>query len=90
LNIGANVTRLNDEGVTKVQWRLEQVLSEHRISAYRLARESGLTPQAIHKIVHNQVRGLDFDTLERILDALERLTSKRLEVGDVLGVVRDG
>ena len=73
-----------------MQWRLEQVLSEHRISAYRLAKESGLTPQSVHKIVHNRVGGVDFGTLERILSALERLTGKRLEVGDVLEVVRDG
>lgn len=89
LTIRANVTSADDWGVIRVQWRLGQFLREHNITAYRLAKESGLTRQGVSRIVNNQVGGLDFGTLERILDALERLTGKRLEVGDVLGVTRD-
>lgn len=76
--------------MTTVKWKLKEYLEGQDLSVYQLWKATGLSKTGVYKIVNNQVKGLEFDALGRIISALEKMTGKRVEPNDVLEVVRHG
>ena len=73
-----------------MNWKIKQLLEQHNITPYRLWKESGLARQTIYTLAHDKGDRVDLGTLGTVLQSLERLTGKRVELADVLEVVRDG
>ena len=67
-----------------LQWKLEDLLERHEVSAYRLAKESGVGLTTIYRIKNNRTNTVQGQVLEAILQALLDLTGKRYGVGDLL------
>ncbi len=67
-----------------LQWKLEDLLERHDVSAYRLAKESGVGLTTIYRIKNNRTNTVQGQVLEGILQALFDLTGKRYGVGDLL------
>jgi DNA-binding Xre family transcriptional regulator len=67
-----------------LQWKLEDLLERHKVSAYRLAKESGVGLTTIYRIKNNRTNTVQGQVLEAILQALLVLTGKRYGVGDLL------
>ena len=66
------------------RWRLRQILEQHEITPYRFAEESGVSQTTIYKITTGELRTLNGQVLDRTMGALERLTGKRFEIGDIV------
>lgn len=67
-----------------LQWKLEDLLERHDVSAYRLAKESGVGLTTIYRIKNNRTNTVQGQVLEAILQALLVLTGKRHGIGDLL------
>ena len=72
-----------------MNWKIKQLLEQHKITPYRLWKESGLARQTVYTLAHDKGDRVDLGTLGTVLHSLERLTGKRIELTDVLEVVRD-
>ena len=72
-----------------MNWKIKQLLEQHNITPYRLWKESGLARQTVYTLAHDKGDRVDLGTLGTVLHCLERLTGKRVELTDVLEVVRD-
>ena len=59
--------------------RLSIILGEQRIRISELARMTGISQNALNKIYHNKTKGIDFDTLNKICNALGRNTQEIFE-----------
>ena len=73
-----------------MRWKLKGFLEAHKLSVRAVSRESGLSLTGVYKMARNEVKGLEFEALGRVIVALEKLTHKRVEPNDVLEVVRNG
>lgn len=77
----------------RVRWKLKQYLKDHQLTAYQLWKVSGLSRTGLYNLVTprglNRAAGVEFDTLGKLIGGLEKLTGKRVELSDVLEVVRD-
>ena len=73
-----------------MRWKLREYLDKHQLSVRAVWRESGLSLTGVYKMARNEVKGLEFDALGRVITALEKLTGQKVEPNDVLEVVRDG
>jgi putative transcriptional regulator len=49
---------------------LSRVMGEQRINMHRLARESGVSYSSLHALYHDQVKRVDFATLDKLCRAL--------------------
>lgn len=54
-----------------IKVRLNELLEQKRKTLYWLAQESGLTYPTLHKLAKGETQSIRFDTLEKIMDALE-------------------
>lgn len=53
-----------------IRWRLQELLDQREWTAYRLAKEAGLTPSAVYKLLKKgDVRHVDVATLEALAKA---------------------
>lgn len=59
--------------------RLSIILGEQRMKVAELSRMTGISQNALNKIYHNQTKGIDFDTLNRICNALQRNSQEIFE-----------
>ncbi len=59
--------------------RLSIILGEQRIRISELARMTGISQNALNKIYHNKTKGIDFDTLNKICNALGRNSQEIFE-----------
>ena len=73
----------------QVNWKIRQLLVQYNITPYRLWKESGLARQTVYTLAHDKGDRVDLGTLGTVLAALERLTGKKMELADVLEVIRD-
>jgi DNA-binding Xre family transcriptional regulator len=74
--------------VYQVNWKIKELLSKHKITPYRLWKESGLARQTVYTLAHNKGDRVDLGTLGSVLHALERIIEERVELSDVLEVIR--
>lgn len=67
-----------------VHWTVKPLLKKHKITPYRLMKESGLAQGTIYRLVNGDTRSLNADTLDRVMGALRRLTGEEIEISDLL------
>ena len=67
-----------------VRWKLQSILRQHRISTYRLWKESGLAMATAYRLARGDSKYVNAETLDRVLGALERLTGTPFQVGDLV------
>lgn len=72
-----------------VRWKLRDYLDKHKITPYRLWVDSGLARQTVYTLAQNKGDRVDLNTLGTVITTLEKLTHKRVNLDDVLEVVRD-
>ena len=71
-----------------VRWKIKRLLDEHRITPYRLWKESGLGRNTVYTITRAKTDRVDLAALGELVDTLERLTGEPIEVSDLLEVQR--
>lgn len=55
-----------------LQWRIDELLAEKNMSAYRLAKLAGLEPSTVYKLLKKgDIRHIDVDTWERLAAAFD-------------------
>ena len=59
--------------------RLSIILGEQRMRISELSKLSGISQNALNKIYHNNTKGIDFDTLNKICNILNRNTQEVFE-----------
>jgi DNA-binding Xre family transcriptional regulator len=67
-----------------LRWKLEELLEQHDLSAYRIAKQAEIGMTTIYRIKNNKTDTVQGQVLESILQALYDLTGKRYSVGDLL------
>lgn len=72
---------------SRVRWNIASLLEREGISGYTLAAQADLHRATIYEdLMKGQARGVKFETIERILDALEILLERRVALEEVLEV----
>jgi DNA-binding Xre family transcriptional regulator len=72
---------------SRVRWNIAPLLEREGISGYTLAAQADLHRATIYEdLMHGKARGVKFDTLERVLDALEVLLERRVTLEEILEV----
>lgn len=66
-----------------VVMRLDVMLAKRKMSSLELAEKIGLTPAMLSRIKTGKIKGIRFETLELICEALD------CEPGDILEIVKD-
>ena len=66
--------------------RLRQYLEEKQIAASKLADVAGISNQAIYNLtsVKEPAQAIKFDTLTKLLKALDQLTGESVQVSDLI------
>ena len=67
-----------------VRWTVRPLLQRHRITPYRLMKESGLAQGTVYRLVNGDTRSLSADTLDRVMTALRSLTGEDIAIADLL------
>ena len=75
--------------MSRIQTRLPVVMAEHRLTQRKLAEASGVRQATISQLYNETGKGVQFDTLTRLIDGLKKLTGKSYTVGDLLQYVPD-
>lgn len=65
---------------------VKDILQNHKISGYRLAKETGMTPKAIYNLLDedNPPQRIEIRTLETLISTLSDLTGNQIQVQDLL------
>ncbi|MFC4426986.1 helix-turn-helix domain-containing protein [Deinococcus navajonensis] len=71
-----------------VRWKVKEFLDSNQKSTYALWKASGLSRTTTYAIAAGAMKGVEFDTLAKLLGGLESITGKRVELADVLEVTR--
>lgn len=64
-----------------VKIHLSRILGERRITQKKLSEMTGISQNSITKIYHEKVKGIDFNSIEKICTALD------IEIKDLLEIV---
>ncbi|ADI13561.1 transcriptional regulator, XRE family [Truepera radiovictrix DSM 17093] len=67
-----------------MRWTLKEYLNRHGLTAYQLAKASGLSVNTIYPLARGEAQRVSLDTLQTVLDTLDKLTGQRVNVTDVL------
>lgn len=67
-----------------LRWRLKELLDQNDVSAYSIAKDTGLSLPSIYRLTNNHARSVQLDTLEAIMTALEKRTGKPVKLTDLL------
>lgn len=67
-----------------VSWKLKEFLEGHKLTPYRLIKESGIPQGTVYRLVNGDTRSLNADILDLTLEALRALTGGPVEIQDVL------
>jgi DNA-binding Xre family transcriptional regulator len=70
-------------------WKVKEFLEAHNVSAYRLMKEAGVAQGTAYRLANNQANGLNLKTLDAVIEALRRLTGKRVLLADLLEYQED-
>ncbi len=71
-----------------MRWKVKDFLDAEGKTPYALWKASGLSRTTVYAITGGQMDGLQFETLGKLVEGLEKLTGKRVELSDVLEIVR--
>ena len=72
-----------------IRWRLHELLKANKITQYRLQQESGVSRTTIRDMVHNRRQRPDLVTLNSVMNAVNRLTGRRMTLNDFLEHIED-
>lgn len=72
-----------------VRWKVKEFLESNGKTTYSLWKASGLSRTTAYAIAAGNMKGVEFDTLAKLLGGLEHLTGKQVELADVLEVTRN-
>jgi DNA-binding Xre family transcriptional regulator len=67
-----------------MKWTLKDYLAEHDLTPYQLAKATGLSVNTVYPLARGEAKGIQLETLQTVLSALDDLTGKRVELGDLL------
>lgn len=69
-----------------VHWQLREALETAGVSVYQFHNALGgkVSRTALYRITRGETTGVDFEVLEAVMNALEDLTGKKVEVGDLI------
>jgi Helix-turn-helix. len=67
-----------------MKWLLKDYLNEHQLTAYQLAKETGLSLNTIYPLARGETQRISLETLQTVIDGLDKLTGRRVEVTDIL------
>ena len=59
--------------------RLSIILGEQRMRVSELSKLTGISQNALNKIYYNKTKGIDFDTLNKLCNALDRNSQEIFE-----------
>jgi len=59
--------------------RLSAILGEQRIKVSELSKLTGISQNALNKIYHDKTKGIDFETLNKLCNALQSNTQEIFE-----------
>ena len=59
--------------------RLSIILGEQRMRVSELSKLTGISQNALNKIYHNKTKGIDFDTINKLCNALDRNSQEIFE-----------
>lgn len=79
MNTYFNPIIINCYNVDMIKNRLSIILGEQRMRVSELSKLTGISQNALNKIYHNKTKGIDFDTLNKICNILERNTQEIFE-----------
>lgn len=71
-----------------MRWKVKEFLEQHEMTPYALWKASGLARNTVYAIAKNDKDGLEFETMSKLMEGLEKLTGRQVELSDVLEVVR--
>jgi DNA-binding Xre family transcriptional regulator len=69
--------------MTNVQFNLKNILKEHRQTTSALVEASGLAKTTVYNIVNNKAKAVELETLEKLLNGLEKLTGRAVSFNDL-------
>lgn len=67
-----------------LDWKLKDLLEQNNITVYKLADVSGVPRNTLYNLVNKEPSRVDLGTLDAVLEALDKLTGKRVKVSDLL------
>ncbi len=82
MSVTDNVATL--EQMPDLRWKLKEYLEQNEVSAYSVAKETGLSLPSIYRLTNNHSRYIQFDTLISIMITIEKKTGKPVAVSDIL------
>ena len=59
--------------------RLLIILGEHRMRVSELLKLTGISQNALNKIYHNKTKGIDFETLNKLCNILQKNSQEIFE-----------
>jgi DNA-binding Xre family transcriptional regulator len=70
--------------MTMLHFNLKPYLERHKITTYRLAKDSGITASTLYGLARKRTQQIDLATVSRIIDSLQRLTGRKVSITDLL------
>lgn len=69
-----------------IRWKLKQLLEQHGLSVYQLAKalEGKVSANAVYHAARESITRVNFETLATVIAALRDLTGKPVVVGDLM------
>ena len=76
-------------GGMTVKWKVKEFLDSNSKTPYSLWKASGLSRTTVYGITGGELTRMDFSTLAKVVEGLEKVTGKQVQPNDVLEVERD-
>lgn len=73
----------------KIVFTLNKTLDELNLSRNRVAVEAKIRPAAVGELFKGESKAIRIDTLEKILDTLNRLGNRKVTLNDVMTYKED-
>ena len=73
----------------KIKITLDETIKKHKITRNAVAVEGKIRPATITELCNGKSKGISFNTLTRIIGALNTLTSEQHTINDVIIVNYD-
>jgi len=67
---------------TVIKVNLKQLLKDKDITLFKLAEETGVSYNTLHRIKDNKVQGITFDVLEKICKYFKCTPNDLLDIGN--------
>lgn len=72
-----------------IKFKLDRLLEENNITRNALAREAKIRPNVVYEMCNNETKRIELKTLDKILETLNRMTNKPINVSDIIEYVPD-